>query len=291
MGLGTAPRCLRTARRADVRHGVRRLGGGRRAVRSGSLRLLAPVPACGPYHPRQQARQLLGDGRDGTLRTLLGNPLRPARRGGDRLEAGPRDGQREPSAGDRDLEPRLHAVQPQGQRLAGGTPRAQRRHGHGFRAPLHDPARQEIELRHRRFPAHDRPHRGDVGQKIRRGREGRRGHARDRRPPARHRLLDCRRPAAVERQGGLRHPPHPAPRRALRLHLPRFHRAGALPPGPRAGGADGRPVPRAEGPAGTYREGYRGGGGLVPAYAGHGHQPAGRRDLQNQRRRQGAHFG
>ena len=49
-------------------------------------------------------------------------------------KSGPRDGQREPSAGDRDLEPRLHAVQPQGKRLAGGTSRAQRRHGHGLRA-------------------------------------------------------------------------------------------------------------------------------------------------------------
>lgn len=45
----------------------------------------------------------------------------------------------------------------------GGTSRAQRRHGHGLRAPLHDPPGQEVELRHRRFPAHDRPHRGDVG--------------------------------------------------------------------------------------------------------------------------------
>ncbi len=116
------------------------------------------LPARGPYHPRQQARQFLGDGRDGTLRTLLGNPLRPARRGGDRRQAGPRDGQREPSAGDRDLEPRLHAVQPQGKRLAGGTSGAQRRHGHGLRAPLHDPPGQEVELRHRRFPAYDRPH-------------------------------------------------------------------------------------------------------------------------------------
>ena len=278
VGLGTAPRRLRTARRADVRHGVRRFGGGRRAVRPGGLRLLAPVPACGSHHPRQQARQLLGDGRDGTLRTLLGNPLRPARRGGDRRQTGPRDGQREPSAGDRDLEPRLHAVQPHGKRFAGGgTSRAQRRYGHGLRAPVHDPARQEVELRHRRFPAHDRPYRGDVGQEIRRGCQGRRGHARDRRPPAGHRLFDRRRPAAVERQGGLRHPPHPAPRRALRLYLPRLHRADALPPGSRTGGADGRPVPRAEGAAGTYREGYRGGGGVVPADAGHGHQPAGRR--------------
>ena len=41
---------------AERMHGVRRFGGGRRAVRSGGLRLLAPVPARGPYHPRQQAR-------------------------------------------------------------------------------------------------------------------------------------------------------------------------------------------------------------------------------------------
>ena len=56
-----------------VSPGVRRLRGGRRAVRPGGLRLLAPVPARGPYHPRQQARQFLGDGRDGP-------PAAPARR-------------------------------------------------------------------------------------------------------------------------------------------------------------------------------------------------------------------
>ncbi len=70
VGVGTAPRRLQTARRPDVRHRFRGFGGGRGAVRPGGLRHLAPVPARGSYHPRQQARQLLGDGRDGSLRSL-----------------------------------------------------------------------------------------------------------------------------------------------------------------------------------------------------------------------------
>ena len=284
MGVGAAPRRLQTSRRPHVRHGFRRLRGGRRALRPGGLRLLEAVSARRPYHPRQQARQFLGDGRDRPLRPLLGDPFRPARRGGDRLRTGTRDGQCGPSAGDRDLEPRVHAVQPQGQRLAGGASGAQRRYRHGLRAPLHDPPGQEIELRHRRVPAYDPAYFAAFGQDLRRRREVRRGDARHRRPPACHRLLDRRRAAAVERQGRLRHPPHPAPRRALRLYLSRLYGAYDLPAGSRTGGADGRPVPRAEGPAGADRKGYRGGGGLVPAHARHGYQPAGRRDRQNQER-------
>ncbi len=41
--------------------------------------LLGAVPAGGPHHAWQQARQLLGDGRHGTLRSLFGDPRRPAR--------------------------------------------------------------------------------------------------------------------------------------------------------------------------------------------------------------------
>ena len=119
----------------------------------------------------------------------------------------------------------------------------------------------------------------------------RRGDARYRRPPARHRVLDRRRPAAVERQGRLRHPPHPAPRRALRLYLPRLYGADDLQARSRTGGADGGAVPRTEGPAVADRKGDRGGGGFVPAYAGHGHQPAGRRDRKDQGRGPGADFG
>ena len=104
--------------------------------------------------------------------------------------------------------------------------------------------------------AYDPAYFAAFGQDLRRRREVRRGDARHRRPPACHRLLDRRRAAAVERQGRLRHPPHPAPRRALRLYLPRLYGAYDLPAGSRTGGADGRPVPRAEGPAGADRKGY-----------------------------------
>ena len=94
-----------------------------------------------------------------------------------------------------------------------------------------------------------------VGQGLRRRRQVRRGDARHRRPPARHRLFDRRRPAAVERQGRLRHPPHPAPRRALRLCLPRLLRsrrsASSLPDW---SGAGGGAVPRTEGPSSTLIE-------------------------------------
>ncbi len=283
MGLGAAARRLRAARRPDVRHGVRGLGRGRRAFRQRGLRLLEALPARGPHHPRQQARQLLGDGRDGSLRPLLRDPLRPARRGGDRRMPGPRDGQYGPSPGDRDMEPGVHAVQPQGQRFARTAAGAQRRYGHGLRASVHDSPGQEIELRHRRVPARDRTHRGDGRQALRRRREGRRGHARDRRPPARHFILDRRRPAALERQGGLCYPPHPAPRRALRLHLPGLQRAVPLPSGGGPRGADGGAVPRAESAAGADREGDRGGGVGIPAHAGHGHQPARRRDRTSAR--------
>ncbi len=106
-------------------------------------------------------------------------------------------------AGDRDLEPRLHAVQPQGQRLARTASGAQRRHGHGLRAPLHDPPGQEVELRYRRLPADTIGRIAALsGKNYGEDEKCRRGHARDGRPPARHRLLDRRRPAAVERQGG-----------------------------------------------------------------------------------------
>ena len=291
VGVGTAARRLQAARRADVRHGLRGFGGGRRAVRRGGLRLLEAVPSRGPYHPREQARQFLGDGRDGALRSLLRDSFRPAGRGGDRRPSGPRDGQCGPSAGDRDMEPGLHAVQPQGQRFARGAAGAQCRYGHGLRAPLHDSAGQEVQLRYGRFPAYHRPHRGPFGQALRPGREVRRGHARHGRPPARHRLLDRRRAVALERQGGLRHPPHSAPRRALRLHLPRLHGAHAVPARRGAGGADGRAVPRTEGPADAHREGHRGGGVLLPAHAGYGYQPARRRHRAHEARGPRADFG
>ena len=71
---------------------------------------------------------------------------------------------------------------------------------------------------------------------------------------ASHRVLDCRRAAAVECQGRLRHPAYPAPRRAIRLYLSRIHRADIVQARCRSRRSDGRPVPRIEGPAGIDRE-------------------------------------
>ena len=220
MGVGAAPRRLQTSRRPHVRHGFRRLRGGRRA-----LSTRRPTTTGSSFCPKTISSAATSTTISGRwARPAPAAParrsFRPARRGGDRLQTGPRDGQSGQPAGDRDLEPRVHAVQPQGQRLAGGASGAQRRYRHGLRAPLHDPPGQEIELRHRRVPAYDPAYFAAFGQDLRRRREVRRGDARHRRPPACHRLLDRRRAAAVERQGRLRHPPHPAPRRALRLYLP-----------------------------------------------------------------------
>ena len=138
MGVGAADRGLQTACRADVRHRLRGIGGGRRALRFGGLRRVGAVPAGGSHHPRQQARQFLGDGRDGSLRPLFGDSFRPARRGGDRCLSGARNGQHGPSSGDRNMEPRLHAVQPQGQRHARTAAGEERRYGYGLRASVHD---------------------------------------------------------------------------------------------------------------------------------------------------------
>ena len=81
------------------------------------------------------------------------------------------------------------------------------------------------------------------------------GHARLRRPPACRLVLYCRRSAAVERQGRLRHPSHSASCRALCLHLPRTERG--LPAQARAhtGKRDGRCLPRAEGTAAAHHQG------------------------------------
>ena len=54
------------------------------------------------------------------------------------LDAGARNGQHGPSSGDRNMEPRLHAVQPQGQRHARTAAGEERRYGYGLRASVHD---------------------------------------------------------------------------------------------------------------------------------------------------------
>ena len=182
---------------------------------------------------------------------LLGDTHRPPSRRRARADARPRAGEQGPSAGDRDLEPCVHAVQPQGRRQPRTAARQGNRHRHGLRAPVHGPARQDVELRHRRLHAAHRQNSLALGQRIRQRQARRRGHARHRRPCAHHSLLDSRQPAAEQRQGRLCNPPHPSPRRALRLHLPRPKAGIHVPPGRHAHREHGRGIPRASRPTAT----------------------------------------
>ena len=101
----------------------------------------------------------------------------------------PGTGQPRPPAGDRDLEPGLHAVQPQGERFAGGAAPPPCGYGQGLRASVHDHAGRAEQLRHRRLPAAHPAHCRDVGQALRRGCHVRCGHACGSRPPARPSLF------------------------------------------------------------------------------------------------------
>ena len=159
LGLGTAHRSLQAPQGPALRHGLRGLRPGRPRRRQRSPRLLAPVSPGRPHPDGQQARQLLGNGRHRSLRPLQRDPHRPARRRGARRHPGGTDGQPGPSPGHRNLEPGVHAVQPQGQRIAGAPARKARRHRHGPGAPLHGHPGQEEQLRHRRLHRHDRRHR------------------------------------------------------------------------------------------------------------------------------------
>ena len=182
------------------------------------------------------------------------------------------------------MEPRFHAVQPQGQRLVRAAACPACGYRDGFRTPLYGDPGQKIELRHRRVPAAFAENRGDGLRRLRNRSEKGYRHARHRRPPAGHRLLHSRRPAARQRESGLRHPPYPAPRRSVRLYLPRLHRTVHLPPGADARGTDGRPVPRDQSPAATHRKSDRRRRKLVPANARYGDQPARQHHSETPRR-------
>ena len=141
--------------RGSLCHGVRgRARRGHPARRRGRT-LLGEARPSRPHHQRQQARQLLGDGRHGPMRAMLGNPPRLTQRGREGQGAGTRARDQGQPAGDRDMEPRVHAVQPQGRRHARETRNERDRHGHGLRAAREGHTGQTLQLRHRRVPAID----------------------------------------------------------------------------------------------------------------------------------------
>ncbi len=142
-------------------------GEGGRPPRLGGPRLLGQVLPRGPHPRAGHARQLLGHGRHGALRPVLGGPLLPGRppalrRGGRRPPVPRRCLRVRPL--DRDLEPRLHAVQPGREGEHGSAARPLRGHGHGARAPGGRHPGQVLQLRHGPHPA---PHPGG-GAHVRR---------------------------------------------------------------------------------------------------------------------------
>ena len=179
-------------------------------------------------------RQLLVDGRDGAVRPVLGDLLRPRRQ--------------RPRSGDRSLEQRLHGVRAQRGRHADAAARAVHRHRHGPRTRDGRPAGQAVELRHRSLHAAARPHRRDARPEVWRRRDARHLDARRRRPHARHDLSHRRRRRAVERVARLRaaqdHAARHAPRQAPGHHgavplLARGHDGGRV--RRRLPGAGGQP--------------------------------------------------
>jgi hypothetical protein len=171
----------------------------------------------------------------------------------------------------RDLEPRLHGVQPAPRRPAGAAPVPQRRHGTGPGAPRRRPAGRPLELRH--GPLHAHPRDAPPAPRPRPG--GVRGGAVQlpghRRSQPGGDLPHCRRGAPVERGARLR----PAPDRAAR-------RAPRPPAGP------ARSVPRRDGRDGHRRDGRRVSARLRRARAHPGHRrPRGSPVRPDPRRRHG----
>ena len=116
----------------------------------------------------------------------------------------------------RDLQPRVHAVQPAGRRNAGGPARQEHRHRGGPRAqPPHAPG-GGVALRDRRLPSHPGRGRGHHRGPLRRRSPLRRVAAHPGRPRPGHGHGGGRRRPALQRGPGLRaaprHPPGGAPR-------------------------------------------------------------------------------
>ncbi len=277
--VGTADEGLEPAARAPARDGVQGRRGG--APRRGGVRALARVPAGRPDQ-RARRRQLLGDGGHRAVRALLGSPLLPrqrppllrARLPGRRLLVRPLR---------RDLEQRVHGVQPAGGRHAEPAPGAVNRHRHGPRADHGRPAGGAVQLRHRPVHAAARDHRRHDRRPLHRvDVPHRRVDARRGRPRAGGHLPHRRRGGPVQRVARLRAAQDHAARHAPR-QAPRHDRTVPAPPGGRARPRDGRRLPR-PGPAARLRRpddprrgrALRIGADERPAEAGGGTRPGGR---------------
>mmetsp|Transcript_59426 Transcript_59426/g.140468 ORF Transcript_59426/g.140468 Transcript_59426/m.140468 type:complete len:307 (-) Transcript_59426:1470-2390(-) len=151
--LGTADRSLQAADREALGDGLFRRRRGLRDLEPGGGRARRAHRA----HRRQQGRtlhvrQLLDDGRHRPLRPLHRDLLRPRCRCG-RWPPGLARAGRRPLH--RDLEQRLHAVQPHGRRRDAPAAQAERGHRHGPGAPGRGAAAcaQQLRDRHLRQPA------------------------------------------------------------------------------------------------------------------------------------------
>ena len=114
----------------------------------------------GADHRARAGRELLGDGRDRPVRTLLGDPLPPRRRVPvRRREAGPAVPRPRLQLRSlrRGLEQRVHGVRPAAGRHAEAAAGAVDRHRHGPGADHRGDPGQALELRHR--PVHADPRR------------------------------------------------------------------------------------------------------------------------------------
>ena len=180
-----------------------------------------------PHPAPGREGQFLGHGRYRPLRALLRGALPPGRphslRGGAGGAAVSRTGLRlRPVA--RDLESRLHAVQPVRLRGADAAAQALHRHGHGARARRGSGAGKAIGLRHRSLPPDHQSRRAYLEDPLRSGRRARRLHAGDRRPRPRRDLPHHGRGDALQRMARLCPAADHAAGHAPRTHA-RAHRA------------------------------------------------------------------
>ena len=150
--VGIADRGVGPARRAPVRDGLQ--GRGRRAARRRGVRHLGAAGSGVAHRRAGRGGELLGDGRDGPLRPLLGDPLSPRRSSPLLRRALSRHRLRlRPLR--RDLEQRVHGVRAPRGRIAHAVAGPVHRHRHGTRADRRGAAGQAVELRH--GPLHPAP--------------------------------------------------------------------------------------------------------------------------------------